>query len=455
CVFFSLLALSAFGQNGVIQGSVVDAVTNDPIPFANVLVEGQSKGAVSDLDGKFIVEGLIPGLYNLEASFIGYKKEIEFEIEVSNSRSAIVNFRLESNATELDVAEIEGSSFTNKEESPLSVRKIGVNEVKRNPGGNRDISRAIRSLPGVASIPSFRNDIIIRGGSSSENRFYIDGIEIPNINHFATQGASGGPVGLINVDFIQDVEFYSGAFPANRGNALSSVFDFGFKDGRTDRWSVNGVIGTSDVGLTLEGPTGKKSSLIMSARRSYLQLLFEQLGLPFLPTYNDFQYKWKFKPNSKNELTLIGLGAIDQFSLNTALAEDPSDEDFESNNYILDLLSVDTQWNYTVGAKWDQFVEDGRWTYVLSRNMLNNRSYKHEDNDENLPLIRDYLSQEIENKFRVERKIFSESGWKLNFGVNYEYAKYNNKSDLQQFSFSSGSIEQLNSNSAFDMHKAG
>lgn len=454
-VLLLLISSALLAQDGVIRGKITQLNNNDPIPFASIVVQGESKGTSSDIDGNYEITGLDAGLYNLEVSFIGFKPQKVFEIQVSNSRVATVDVQLEEDAVALETAEVVTSSFANRDEAPLSVRKIGINEVKRNPGGNRDISRAIRSLPGVASIPSFRNDIIIRGGSANENRFFIDGIEIPNINHFATQGASGGPVGLINVDFIQDVEFYSGAFPASRGNALSSVFDFGFKEGRTDRWTGNMVVGTSDIGLTLEGPTGDKSSIIMSARRSYLQLLFEAIGLPFLPTYNDFQFKWTAKPNDKNRITVLGLGAIDQFSLNTSLGQDPTEEDYESNRYLLDVLSVDTQWNYTIGVKWDRFDEKGRWTYVASRNMLNNRSFKHQDNDESLPLVRDYVSQEIENKFRLERRLFLKNSLKVTYGLNYEYAKFNNRSDFIEFSFVDGELNAQNFYSEFDLHKFG
>ena len=147
---------------------------------------------------------------------------------------------------------------------------------------------------------------MIRGGAPNENRFYLDGIEIPNINHFATQGASGGPVGMINVDLVEGVDFYAGAFPAARGNALSSVMEFRFKDPRSDQWTANAVLGTSDLGVTVEGPTGENSSLIASFRRSYLQLLFEVIGLPFLPIYNDYQYKWTWRPDDRNAVTVAG-----------------------------------------------------------------------------------------------------------------------------------------------------
>lgn len=444
-----------FAQSGIITGKIVNFRNNEPVPFANVIIQGSATGVVSDLDGVYRIEQLAPGLYNLEVSSVGFKKAVVFEIEVSNSRISTADVKLEELAIEIGEAEVVGSSFTNREETPLSVRKIGVNEIKRNPGGNRDISRAIQSLPGVASIPSFRNDIIIRGGAPNENRFYIDGIEIPNINHFATQGASGGPVGLINVDFIDNVEFYSGAFPANRGNALSSVLEFGFKEGRTDRFSMNAVAGSSDLGITFEGPTGPRSSIIMSARRSYLQYLFAALGLPFLPIYNDFQFKWKTKIDAKNELTVLGLGAIDDFELNTALDDDPEAEDYLDNKYLLDLLSIDTQWNYTVGIKWDRFVEKGRWTFVLSRNMLNNESFKHQDNNTSLPKVIDYRSQEMENKFRVENRLFLDKGYKLTYGVNYEYARYTNSSRFSQYSYVEDTIVDFDYSKNLDMHKYG
>lgn len=456
-LFFFLIfpAVQILAQAGIIQGKVSNSVSKEPVLFATVTIQGITKGSITDVDGKYKISELEPGLYNIEVSSIGYKKAIIFEIEVSNSRISTVDINLEEISVEIAEAEIVGTSYANREEAPLSVRKIGVNEVKRNPGGNRDISRAIQSLPGVASIPTFRNDIIIRGGAPNENRFYIDGIEIPNINHFATQGASGGPVGLINVDFIDNVEFYSGAFPANRGNALSSVLEFGFKEGRKDRYSANMVVGSSDIGLTLEGPTGPNSSILLSARRSYLQYLFAVLNFPFLPTYNDFQFKWKSRINEKNEITILGLGAIDNFALNTAIANDTEADDYLDNRYLLDLLSVNSQWNYSTGIKWDHFRQKSKWTFVASRNMLNNEAFKHQNNIESEPKVLDYVSQEMENKFRIENRSYWRNGWKLNFGVNYEYARYNNDSRFGLYSYELDTIVNLSFYSELDLHKYG
>ncbi|GAA4821959.1 TonB-dependent receptor [Algivirga pacifica] len=453
----SLLLLSVswtFAQNGIIRGKVYDKSNNESIPLANVVIQGTTQGVSTNMDGEYELKGLQPGLYNLLVSYVGYKPSTRLEVEVTNARPALVDFALLPASEQLDEVEVVADGFYESEESPVSVRSIGLAEVKRNPGGNRDISKVIRSLPGVASTASFRNDILIRGGAPNENRFYLDGIEVPNINHFATQGSSGGPVGLINVDFIQDVQFYAGAFPAARGNALSSVMEFRQKDGRDDRLTANLILGASDVGVTLEGPINEKSTFIASARRSYLQFLFKALGLPFLPTYNDFQFKYKYKFDQKNQLSIIGLGAIDDFSINNDPGE-PGTEDYERNIFILDNLPIQEQWNYTIGAKYEHFRENTTYTLVASRNMLDNSQYKYPSNDETQEKLFDYTSQEIENKFRFESLNFLPSDITLTYGANYEFAKYNNFTDELRFVPASGQVESFQFNSALNMHKWG
>ncbi len=450
----ALLVISTFtawAQTGVISGRVSDATSNEPIPFANVIIQGTTIGASSDIDGNYKITGIKPDLYNVEVSYLGYKPQIEFEVQVFNNKPAQVDFKLEEDSKTLEAVVVKANPFEKKEESPVSLRTIGVNEIERNPGGNRDISKALQSLPGVASSVAFRNDLIIRGGAPNENRFYLDGIEIPNINHFATQGASGGPVGLINVNFIREVEFYSGAFPANRGNTLSSVLNFKFKDPRQDRIGGNFTLGSNDVGITIEGPIAEGHSFMFSYRRSYLQFLFQLIGLPFLPTYDDFQLKYKAKINDKNEITVIGLGAIDQFKLNL-------DEDLdEEQKRLVAVLPVNNQWNYALGVNWKNYRETGYSEFVLSRNMLNNEAFKYTDNIEvDTNLIFDYKSQEIENKLRFENN-WRKDGWKINYGVAYEFARYNNSTFTKIFvpgdSVGQGAFGEINFSSAIDIHK--
>ena len=441
------MLIPAMGQQAIIKGRVFNSINNEPISFANVAVQGTSIGTITDTAGNFMLN-VQPGLYNLQVSFLGFKPKTIYEIQATNARPAQVDIGLVEDEEQLKEVVVRASPFAKPEESPVSLRKLGVNEIQRNPGGNRDISKVIQSLPGVATTVSFRNDILIRGGAPNENRFYLDGIEVPNINHFATQGASGGPVGMINVDFIKEVDFYSGAFPANRGNALSSVMEISQRDGRDDRLGFTATLGASDLGVTLEGPLGKRSTFLLSARRSYLQFLFKLLELPFLPTYNDFQYKHRIKIDEKNDIAIIGLAAIDQFDLNL------DQDETELQRYILNNLPENEQWNYTVGMRYRHFTDNGYYTAVISRNHLDNSAYKYLNNDESNPgnLILDYRSEEIENKLRLEHTL-RKKGYKLNYGLNYEYVTYTNSSYIKT-STPAGIITD-NYNSKLNINKYG
>ncbi len=413
-------------QQGRISGRVYDAETNEGLPFVNIVIDGTNIGSTSDMDGEFLFTGIEPGFLRLRASAVGYETRLSSEIMVTGNRTANVDIALREESVELDVVEITVSQFERSEESPVSLRRLGIKEIERSPGANRDISRVIQNLPGVASTPAFRNDVIIRGGGPAENSFFLDGVEIPNINHFATQGASGGPVGILNTDFIREVEMYSGAFPANRGNALSSVFEFRQVNGNSDRVNFQTTIGASDAALTADGPISSKTTFIASARRSYLQVLFDVVGLPFLPTYNGFQFKTNTRIDNNTTLSFIGLGAIDQFDLNLDLNET------REQRFILNSLPVNEQWNYALGAVLRRFKDNGTERWVLSRNMLRNMAYKYPGNNEDLDRIFDYTSDEIENKFRYERTLnFGE--YRLNVGAGSEFARYKNDTFQQVF----------------------
>ncbi|MCF8332474.1 MAG: TonB-dependent receptor [Bacteroidales bacterium] len=418
-IFISLV-IEFYGQSGTIKGRVFNKSTNEPLPFTNIIISGTQIGSTSDFEGNFTFTGIEPGFYRLKASSVGYESKITEEFQLTNAKTVNIDIPMEQKSQELEEVVVEVSPFKEKDESPVSMRTLTVSEIEKNPGANRDISRVIQAFPGVASSVSFRNDVIVRGGSPSENSFYLDGIEIPNLNHFATQGASGGPVGIINVDFIREVDYYAGAFPANRGGALSSVLEFRQINGNQEAFSARATLGASDLALTVDGPIGEKTTMIASARRSYLQFLFDVIGLPFLPVYNDFQFKTKTRLNKKNELSFIGLGAIDEFSLNTDI-ENPD----ESQRYILRETPVNEQWNYTIGAIYRHYGKNGYSSVYLSRNMLDNSAYKYPENNENKNKILDFTSQEIENKLRFEQNE-RRGDFKLIYGAGLEYAKYFN-----------------------------
>lgn len=435
-------------QNGVIKGTVSDSKNNEPVIGAFVTLLNTDKGSVTEIDGTFIIEGIKPGVYDVEVSYLGYETKTLFEIEVQGAKPTMLQFLLQEASTTLQEVTIKAASFKKSAESPVSLKNIGVSEIRRNPGGNRDISRVIQSLPGVTSTASFRNDLIIRGGAPNENRFFIDDVEIPNINHFATQGSSGGPAGILNVDFIREVDFFGSAFPVTRGNSLSSVFNFKFKDGRDDRIGLTATAGATDLGVTLEGPLSKKTTFLVSARRSYLQFLFKAIGLPFLPTYTDFNAKLKYKIDKKSEIYFIGVGAIDDFSLNLEA------NDTEDKQFILNFLPINTQWNYSNGVVYKRYNDRGFTSYILSRNMLNNEAVKYLGNDDSDPanLILSYKSQEIENKLRIENTS-TFGAYTFTGGGLYEYVKFN--ANTFNKIFSQQGPEDINYFSELDFHKFG
>ena len=424
---FIILCTSSlsFAQISNVVGRVSSSQSNESIEMASVTIVELQKIVFTDKNGVFSFENIVPGLYTFKAKAAGFEEQVMNEISVTYTRKVELNFTLEPLFKEQKEVKVKASAFKKNPESPVSLRTLNAAEIERLPGAGRDVSKVLQALPGVALRPTFRNDIIIRGGSPGENKFYLDGIEVPNINHFATQGSSGGPVGLLNVNFIREVDFYSGAFPANRANGLSSVISFNQKDGNKEKLVTNFALGSSDAALTFDGPLGKKADFIFSIRRSYLQFLFSALKLPFLPTYNDSQFKVNIRPNDKNKISIIGLGAFDDFALNTSVNDGITDTTkLEYNNFILGNIPTQKQWNYTIGMNWQHYSKNSIQTIVASRNMLNNSSVRYFNNiEEPINRILDYSSFEAENKFRFEHQ-FTKNGYKFNLGVGYEYARY-------------------------------
>ena len=403
-----------------VKGTVIDKSSRQPLEFINVMIVGLNKGGVTDAEGKFSIEQVPPGIYRLQASAIGYKTVTTPEYILS-TRDLHIQIEMEENQTELEGVTITASPFRRDIESPVSLRIIGLQEIEKSPGANRDISRIVQSYPGVAFSPiGYRNDLIVRGGSPSENRFYLDGVEIPNINHFSTQGASGGPVGILNADLIREVNFYTGAFPTDKGNALSSVLDFKLRDGDMERNSVKATLGASEVSLASNGHLGKKTSYLVSVRQSYLQFLFDMLGLPFLPTFTDAQVKLKTRFDAQNELTVLGLGGIDKMKLNTKA-------DDEDNEYILSYLPKIQQETFTLGAVYRHYAGAHVQSVIASHSYLNNRNTKYRQNDESNPdnLTLRLRSTEQNTQFRLENSS-SFRNWKVTVGANLDYSQYSN-----------------------------
>jgi len=423
-LFFSF---SIFAQKGTVKGKIFDIKSNQPLEFAAILIQGTDIGTTADANGDFTFVDVEPGFKRLVVSLTGFQTAVSEEFQVQGNQTSFINVGMSQTLIQLGEVTVRQNFAAKKIESPISVLSVGVQEIEKTAGATRDVSKVIQTLPGVGATDPNRNDLIVRGGGPSENVFYLDGIEIPTINHFATQGSSGGSIGVLNPDFIQNIDFYTGAFPAGKVNALSSVMDIKQKDGSKDRLHTKLSVGASDAALTLDGPLSKNTTFIISARQSYLQFLFSALKLPFLPTYNDFQVKVKTKIDQKNEITFLGIGAIDDDALNTGI-KNPT----ESQAYILSYLPTYKQWNYTIGAVYKHFTDTYYDTWVLSRNMLRNTNFKYRENNTDSAKISDYKSDEAENKLRFERN-YPDLPVKLSFGGGLKYAHYTNYTNREIF----------------------
>lgn len=423
-LFLLMIAVSSHAatEGYTIRGRVIDKLNRTPIAYASVVVVGQEqRGGVTDTAGYFQINNVRPGISRLLATFLGYKSTTTPEYIISASTPTIT-IEMEQDQQTLNTVTVRPSPFRRTTESPVSMNVIGLREIEKSPGSNRDISRIVRSYPGVSFSPiGYRNDLIVRGGGPSENRFFMDGIEIPNINHFATLGASGGPVSIVNADLIREIDFYTGAFPVDRGGALSSVLDFQLQDGDPEKQIFKATLGASEAAFSGSGHFSPKTTYLFSIRQSYLQFLFKMLGLPFLPNYIDGQFKIKTELSQHDELIVLGLVGIDDMKLNT-------DEKGEENEYLLSYLPHLQQETFTVGAAYKHYAGKHTQTITISHNYLNNRNIKYMDNDasseENLMLRLRAVEQK--SSLRAENRSYL-GRWTLREGVEATYSHYTNR----------------------------
>ncbi len=241
CFLFCIISLLLSGfavaraQTGTITGTVMDRVSNEPLPSANVLVVGTSLGASTDPDGNFTIRDVPVGTYQIRATLVGYEPIILADVVVASGRPTDVHIKMDQETIGLGEVEVTASYFRRTPEAAVSVQRLSYEEIRRSPGGFEDVVRAVAVFPGVAQVSAGRNDLIVRGGAPSENIYVVDNIEIPNINHFSTQGSGGGPLSYINLDFVRETSFSTGGFGVRYGDRLSSVLTIDLREGRTDR----------------------------------------------------------------------------------------------------------------------------------------------------------------------------------------------------------------------------
>jgi len=417
-----------FAQEVSIKGTVVDEF-GYPLAGAEVILVDTPLGAQTDIDGIYLINGVTPGSYNLSVRFLGYESQTLYNIIVKSKGNPEYNFSLSPKAEALEGVVLQVDNFISRpKESPLSTRTLSAVELATYPGGNNDVVQVAQTLPGVSpSVGGFRNDLIIRGGAPNESVYYLDGIEIPNINHFSTQGSAGGPVGMINVSFIENVTLSASSFDARYDNALSGVLQFEQRKGSSEGWNRNIRVSASETALTFDGPISEKTTFIGSVRRSYLQFLFELIGLPIRPDYWDYQYKIDHTIDDYNSISLIGIGAIDDFSV-----EAPEVFDEEATAQLEQSPFID-QRTHVAGISWQHKLKSqpGKFTLSLSHNRLQNTftQYTDPENETGAYFINKSLEAETKLRFALVRYL---GKLKWAYGMNLQQSNYENNTTIER-----------------------
>ncbi len=403
---------------GSITGKVVDKKNLQPLVGANVVVDGTNKGAATDLKGNFVIERLQPGSYNLTIFYLGYVTVKKSNVIVNPNRSTVLEILMEETVLEVESVEVTASYFQKAKEAVVSTRSMDFEEIRRSPGDLVDIQRAVQALPAVVSGSDQINEIIIRGGYPGENLFLMDNIEIPNPNHFAIQGAGGGPINMLNSYMVRNIDFYAGAFSAKYGDKASSVMDISLRDGSTERFRAEGSLGMAGIGVLAEGPIGPNgSSYIFSARKSYLDLIISSTGLTAVPHYYNLQGKMTLNLNPQNTLFINSVYGNDNINI----------EEGDEAGYGRGAENVDTKNSqYVLGLTWRSFWAKNFYSLVTASGVRNN--FFADVYEKPAPKMKDTYftndSRESEYTLKSDFVFQAHKNLELNFGAAFKRVQF-------------------------------
>jgi hypothetical protein len=331
-------------------------------------------------------------VHRLQISMIGYETVIRTDVVVRPRRITSVVVELAQRAVAMDQTVVTADYFAGAAEEVVSTVGFSAEEIRRAPGSAGDISRLLQSLPAINMASDDRNDLIVRGGSPAENLVIVDNIEIPNINHFPTQGASGGPIGLLNTDLIDNVSFSAGGFSAAYGDRMSSVMEVDLRQGNRDELDGQANLDMGGAGFVFEAPlVAGRGSWLIAARRSYLELIVDAIGTGAVPRYSDLQAKAVYDLSAAHQLSLLSLCGWDEISFEP---EDTDDED-----------------NYTDFAS-DQYVMGANWRWLWSDQGYANTSLAVSVTDFAVEVVNGDLGSDIYRNDSQEREIALRSNFR-------------------------------------------
>jgi len=434
-LFMMFLAIHSYGQiTGTIIGQVIDKQTNEPLIGANVVVLDTQLGGATDAQGRFRIERVPAGNYAVRALVIGYQTVTKTDVVVTPIRDAILDFRLQQTVINFAELTVRPDYFEAPSEKPISTQIQSNEEIRRLPGGLEDVIRAVSILPGVAQVDAGRNDLIVRGGAPSENLYVVDGFQVPNINHFGTQGASGGPQSFINLDFIESTAFSTGGFGARYGDRLSSVLTLKLRDGRRDRLGSKTTVSATQFGLDVEGPVRNKGAFLLSARRSYLDFIFKAAGFSFVPEYWDFFAKATFDLNQNNKVTLLGIAALNDVKLFN-----------DTREKRLDTARILTseQDQAIGGVAWKTIFRGGFTTLSLGHN---NYSFYYQQRDTSTVKLFSNRSHEAETTLDFSLVYYPFSGTEWTAGLQFKAIRFRTELELDPITTSFGQELAIDTN---------
>ncbi|MFN8278282.1 MAG: TonB-dependent receptor [Chitinophagales bacterium] len=322
-LLFGATSLFLRAQTGLMQtvrGTVTDKVSEQPLIGANVILQGSNPilGATTNEKGVFELQAPL-GRHSFLIQYIGYKPATIPEVLITAGKQVQLDVTMEENVTEMKDVVVRATAQKERpqnEYSAVSARTFSMEEVTRYSGGRNDVGRLVTNFAGVSTSNDSRNDIVVRGNSPSGVLWRLEGVPIPNPNHFATLGTSGGPVSAVNTNLLRNSDFMTGAFAAEYGNANSSVFDLGFRSGNTQKHEFMFQLAAfSGFELMAEGPVNKAKtgSYVVAARYSFAGIgaaLHIPIGTAAAPHYTDLSFKIDLPQTRKSgKFSLFGIGA--------------------------------------------------------------------------------------------------------------------------------------------------
>jgi outer membrane receptor protein involved in Fe transport len=353
----SSLRAQTVAPSGLVDGTVRAGPTQQPIANATIRVGGSELAVVSGADGRFRLRAPA-GIVRLEVRAIGFAPIVRSDVVVSVGKPTTVVIELQPRIVQLAGVDVKPTYFEPTRESPVSTQRFTAEEIRRTPGTQEDVIRAVSVLPGVGVTTAGRNDLVVRGGAPFENLFVVDNIEVPNVNHFGTQGSTGGPVTLIPIEFVKDAALSAGGFGVRYGDRTSSVTTISLREGNRERRATTLNLSAIGAGAIVEGPLPNNGSLLLSVRRSYLDFVFNAVGFPFIPAYSDITLKAVQRPSVRDEVSFLLIGARDRISFKNETADNRFD-----NSTVLGS----SQDQYIAGATWKRLLSSGVLTTTLGR----------------------------------------------------------------------------------------